>query len=58
MKYTVEPHYDNSWKIKHKGETFANIEGIDKIRDGKQVTKGIFNKKPVIVYKVKNFPGT
>ena len=31
MKYTVEPHYDNSWKIKHKGETFANIEGIDKI---------------------------
>lgn len=54
--YSVEQVYDNSWKVKHKGNTFAAIEGIDKIRDGKQVTKGIFNKKPVSVYRVVDFP--
>lgn len=55
--YSVVPHFDNSWHVKYKGEVIAHVEGIDKIRDGKQVTKGLFKKKPVNVYVVTHLPG-
>lgn len=55
--YSLVPRFDNSWHVKHGDEIIAHVEGVEKMKDGKQVTKGIFKKKAVHEYIVTNLPG-